>query len=249
VTIVSTTIGLLVKLYQALDFLTSFGGLTGANPKWMAKETDKVTKAAVTTGKVQAKTATTLTKATKANTAELKKQAAAKKQNALFDIDQIQIVAALQGKISEEEKLRLRLQLALITGNEAQAAKLSAELATSIDKTGNLAKFLTTLPEANNPFKNWDAYLIEIEKKIRSLDVPMPNAPGSSIPALSGTDFGGNKIGSPVGGFTPPPAGTYGSQPTQVNSNLDGKTLLSAILDQSLSGNQSYVNRRTGGFE
>lgn len=234
VTIVSTTIGLLVKLYQALDFLTSFGGLTGANPKWMAKETDKVTKAAVTTGKVQTKTATTLTKATKANTAELKKQALAKKQSSLFDLEQIQLVAALKGQLTEEERKRVKLQLALLMENESEATKLSREIANAIDSTGALAKFLTTLPDAKNPFANWSNYLAA------AAAVPMNGA---------GLDFGGNKIGSAVGGgFTPPTTGTYGgSAPVVVQ--IDGKTIASALMDQSLSGNQAYVNRRTGGFE
>jgi hypothetical protein len=234
VTIVSTTIGLLVKLYQALDFLTSFGGLTGANPKWMAKETDKVTKAAVTTGKVQTKTATTLTKATKANTAELKKQALAKKQSSLFDLEQIQLVAALKGQLTEEERKRVKLQLALLMENESEATKLSREIANAIDSTGALAKFLTTLPDAKNPFANWSNYVAA------AAAVPMNGA---------GLDFGGNKIGSAVGGgFTPPATGTYGgSAPVVVQ--IDGKTIASALMDQSLSGNQAYVNRRTGGFE
>ena len=107
---VATVVGGLAKLFKALDWLTSFGGLTGANPKWASKEADKTAKAAATTAKIQTKAATALTKATKSNTAELKKQALAKKQNSLFDMEQIQIIAALKGNISKEEELRLKLQ-------------------------------------------------------------------------------------------------------------------------------------------
>lgn len=189
--------------------------------------------------------------AQKKNTAELKKQATAKKQNSLFDLEIIQRVAALQGKITEEEKLRLNLQLALLTGNDKLAADLAGKLADSIDKTGKLKEWLATLPDANNPFKGWDTWLTGFIDRAKAGIASIATVTPGTPPAMNGTglDFGGNKIGSPVGGFTPPPTGTYGSQPTQVNFNLDGKTLLSAILDQSLSGNQSYVNRRTGGFE
>ena len=104
---------------------------------------------------------------TKKKVAEEKKAAAAKKQSALFDLEKIGLVAALQGKISEEEKLRLELQLALLTGNDALATKLSAQLATSIDSTGKLAKDLTTLPDAKNPFAAWSAYLDGVIAKAR----------------------------------------------------------------------------------
>lgn len=230
---VATVVGGFVKLFKALDYLTSFGGLTGANPKWANKEADKATKSAATTAKIQSKAATTLTKATKANTAELKKQALAKKQSALFDLDQIQLVAALKGQLTEEEQKRVKLQLALLMENESEAAKLSREIANAIDSTGALAKFLTTLPDAKNPFANWNNYIAA------AAAVPMNGA---------GLDFGGNKIGAPVPNFTPPSAGTYGAA-APVVVQIDGKTIASALMDQSLSGNQAYVNRRTGGFE
>lgn len=230
---VATVVGGFVKLFKALDYLTSFGGLTGANPKWANKEADKATKSAATTAKIQSKAATTLTKATKANTAELKKQALAKKQSALFDLDQIQLVAALKGQLTEEEQKRVKLQLALLMENESEAAKLSREIANAIDSTGALAKFLTTLPDAKNPFANWNNYVAA------AAAVPMNGA---------GLDFGGNKIGTPVPNFTPPSAGTYGAA-APVVVQIDGKTIASALMDQSLSGNQAYVNRRTGGFD
>jgi hypothetical protein len=47
--------------------------------------------------------------ATKKLTAEQKKQAALKKAGTVFDLEQIGIVAALQGKLSEDDKLALRL--------------------------------------------------------------------------------------------------------------------------------------------
>jgi hypothetical protein len=186
---------------------------------------------------------------TKKKAAEDKKAAMAKKQAALFDLEKIGLVAALQGKITAEEKLRLELQLALLTGNDALATKLSAQLADSIDKTGELKDWLTKLPDANNPFKGWDEWLKNFKAELAGVATVTPINP----PATNGTglDFGGNKIGAPVGGgFTPPPAGTYGgggSAPIVVQ--IDGKTIATALMDQSLSGNQAYVNRRTGGFE
>jgi hypothetical protein len=34
-----------------------------------------------------------------------------------------------------------------------------------------------------------------------------------------------------------------------VTVQIDGKTIADALLDQSMSGNNSYLNRRTGGFD
>ena len=103
----------------------------------------------------------------KKQTAELKKQALTKKQSALFDLDQIQLIAALQGKLTKEEELRVKLQLALLTGNTSEADKLSQKLAMSIDSTGALAKSLRDLPDAKNPFLNWDAFLDQIIAKAK----------------------------------------------------------------------------------
>lgn len=253
---VATVVGGFVKLFKALDYLTSFGGLTGANPKWANKEADKATKSAATTAKIQSKAATTLTKATKANTSELKKQALAKKQSSLFDMEQIQIIAALKGNISKEEELRLKLQLALITGNEDQAKKLSDQLADSIDKTGKLKQYINTLPEAPNPFKAWDTFLDGVIAKARLAASiggsgsgagagipPQTNVPPQgSIPPQTGSDaWAKGQSWWREGGF--------GATSAPVVVQIDGKTIASALMDQSLSGNQAYVNRRTGGFE
>lgn len=107
--------------------------------------------------------------AIKQQNALLKKQAMEKKQAALLDIQHAQLIAALKGNLTDEERKRLELQVALLDGNEEQAKKLSLELANSIDKTGNLAKYLTTLPDAKNPFKNWQNYLDAIEEQAKRI--------------------------------------------------------------------------------
>lgn len=248
-----SAIGAVVKLYQKLDSASKklsenypdpFGLRDDAPMKagrssspagtWKRLKQQKEAEAAAAK---RAKELAALQKkqvaATKALTAEQKKQAALKKQGSLFDLEQIQLVAALKGQLTEEEQKRVKLQLALLMENESEAAKLSREIANAIDSTGQLAKFLTTLPDAKNPFANWNNYIAA------AAAVPMNGA---------GLDFGGNKIGAPVPNFTPPSAGTYGAA-APVVVQIDGKTIASALMDQSLSGNQAYVNRRTGGFE
>jgi len=201
------------------------------------------------------KRAAALLKSQQNNTKELKKQALAKKQSALFDMEQIQIIAALKGNISAEERLRLELQLALITGNEDQANKLSQQLANSIDATGNLAKYLRTLPDANNPFKNWDAWLASFKNSLAAvvatpppamITPPPSNAPSSDQGFLISPDLPGS-AGSDAQFGPDTPWARASAQSVVVQ--IDGRAVASALLDQSMSAGQvAYLDRRTGGF-
>ena len=123
-------------------------------------------------------------KATKAQTKLLQDQAKLKKANTLFDIDQVQLFAALQGKVTAEEKLRLSLQLALLQGNAAEAERLGKQLAISQLQTTNLAQAIANIPMALNPFKGWGteidnllAKMIEMYRLLNSPIVMNPTAP------------------------------------------------------------------------
>ena len=111
----------------------------------------------------------------KALTAEQKKQAALKKAGTVFDLQQIELVAALKGKLSEDEKLRAEAQLALLNGNVDLAKKLTDQILQAQDSTGNLAKFLATLPDAKNPFQYLDAYLNGLAMKAAALGTATVN--------------------------------------------------------------------------
>jgi hypothetical protein len=88
-----------------------------------------------------------------------KKQAAEtkllKELGGVFDLSQIQIYAALQNKVTDNEKLRLSLQLALIQDNVTVAQKLATELVMSQLQTTNLASAIAKLPPALYPFQGW----------------------------------------------------------------------------------------------
>jgi hypothetical protein len=118
-------------------------------------------------------------RATKAQTKAQQDQAKLKKAQSILDIDQVQIFAALQGKITEEEKLRLSLQLALLQGNASEAERLSAELAISQLKTTNLALAISRLPPALNPFLDYPsdvqdalAEIAKIQDALNKLKAP-----------------------------------------------------------------------------
>jgi hypothetical protein len=108
-------------------------------------------------------------KATKAQTKALQDQAKLNKAKTLFDIDQIQILAALQGKVTEEEKLRLSLQMALLQGNAAEAERLSKELAASQLLTTNLAYAIANLPAALNPFADWGSEIDDLLAQLMAM--------------------------------------------------------------------------------
>jgi hypothetical protein len=207
-----------------------------------------------------AKLANAQVKAQKALTAEQKKQALAKKQSALFDLDQIQLVAALKGNLSKEEELRVKLQLALLTDNTTEAEKLSQRLAMSIDSTGQLAAYLRTLPDAKNPFLGWDEWLKNFTKNLA-------NVTGSSIPTTTG-GVSPAPITTPLTNAVPSGVfnslgsadastktadearrlygGMGSSQPIVIQ--IDGKEIASVVQNQGLQGNNPIINRLGGGW-
>jgi hypothetical protein len=132
-------------------------------------------------GKEKIKNDKKIIAAQKALTAEQKKQASLKKSGTVFDLEQIGLVAALKGKLSEEEKIRIEAQLALLNGNEVVAKKLTDQIINAQAGGKELAAFLTSLPNANNPFKYWDSYLEAIEARIRALNL----VPGGGTPSPS----------------------------------------------------------------
>jgi len=266
-TAVGFAVGALTKLYKGLDFITTFGGLLGPNGKIVQKlNPSAIAQPLNKVAQTQIKSSTILAKATKNNTAELKKQAALKKAGTVFDLDQIQIVAALKGKISEEEKIRLQAQLALLNGNTDLAARLTNEILKAQDSTGNLSKFLSALPNAKNPFEYLDAYLSYIANKAAVVltgstapSVPSTNASAAAMPTPSQMAASGSfsqlvsQGAGASGGFSPVVAAAMAPQVIELKITGDGdltNSIAKNLMQQSLStGNQTYVNRRTGGFE
>jgi hypothetical protein len=197
-------------------------------------------------------------------TAEQKKQVALKKAGTIFDLDQIQIIAALKGQISDQDRKRLELQFALLLGNEEEASRLTYQLAKAQGLGEQIARDLASLPMANNPFASWEAYLDKIAEKARQIASLTVNAPlGTAAAAAASGGMVSTNVSTnvPVTGFTPPPTGTYGTpmgaiqgpQVIELKITGDGdltNTIAKNLMQQSLStGNQTYVNRRTGGFE
>jgi hypothetical protein len=196
-------------------------------------------------------------KSQKALTDEQKKQNALKKAGSIFDLEQVQLIAALKGKLSDEDRKRVELQFALITGNVSEAKKLTNEIAVAQGLGEKLAGYLASLPDAKNPFTSWGAYLDMLAKKASLIVTGDPNF-NSSLGWNNNPSF--PEIPEvPTTNVTPFPRSTPGSfrraeeqsnltGPIQVSVNIDGKAIATALQDTSLSGVSSSVNRTYGSF-
>ena len=288
--VVGTAIGLVEKLYKGFVLIGDLGGLIGENgpifgrfvdkgpstnrsksPAGTAARTAQQRQAEATAAK-RAKELESLTKkqvaSQKALTAEQKKQALLKKAGSIFDLEQIQLIAALKGNLSEEDRKRVELQFALIVGNTKEAQRLTYELATAQGLSKDLAGYLASLPDAKNPFASWSAYLDDLKRKAQEVVILAPGGGGSpvlTLPSMSGGTGGntGNRIY--VGGqgidipatntaTLPSSSGTGGGQATTyvggtpIYVQIDGKTIATANQSQSLSGIPSNVSRVNGMF-
>jgi len=141
-----------------------------------------------------AKRAKELKIAQEKNTAELKKQAALKKAGSVFDMEQIQILAALRGEISESDRKRLEAQAAILNGNATLATQLTKDILMAQDKTGGLYQYFLSIGDAKikNPFAFLDDWIVKFQEKMNSLRFPTP-------PQAATVPSNVNVFGAPVG--------------------------------------------------
>jgi len=92
-----------------------------------------------------------------------------KKAESIFDLDKIQIEAALKGKISADEKLRLELQRAILNEDFDLAEKLQKQLEASQRATGALQGQLNAIKPMTDPFAEWIKSLEDISKTLTKI--------------------------------------------------------------------------------
>lgn len=194
----------------------------------------------------------------KALTAEQKKQAALAKAGSIFDLEQVQLIAALKGKLSDEDRKRVELQFALLTGNTKEAQILTYELAKAQGLGEKIARDLASLPQAANPFASWDAYLDTLLAKARQVANVGSVVAISPFSGYSGAETTARMPQTnvvPAASLAPtmkalnpaytPATGYSGAEATRnsIVVQIDGKAVASALQDSSLSGIGSSVNR------
>jgi hypothetical protein len=294
ITVVSTAVGGLVSLYKGLDFITSFGGRTGGsgtiaqygesvkerirqfeNPRSaspagtalrMRKEREQQALAAK-----RAKELAALNKKqldiTKKLTAEQKKQAALKKAGTVFDLDQIELVAALQGRLSKDEENRIKAQLALLNGNVVVATELTQKILKAQDSSGNLARFLAALPNARNPFEYLDAYLDKLAAKAAKVLVTAPAqtispqaqaivsqidaATAQALAAAAAAEAEANRISSinKTLGTLPSASGVPIGQPFSPGFSAGGNNTPGASFELKITGEGDITNAIAKGLQ
>jgi len=207
----------------------------------------ELTKAAA--DKAAKKNRDALLKTTKEQTKAIKEQTALQKAGTLFDIQQTQIIAALKGDISAEERKRLELQLAILTGNTSEASKLAGELAKSQGLSQQLAAYLASLPDAKNPFTAWKSYLDMIEAQVARISNPTV-APVVSM--ASGYGVTGQQYSLPQGSTQTSAAGVEFTVNVNAGSIIAQESLQDVLrdtlLDASLSAKFSSIFRQGGSF-
>jgi hypothetical protein len=263
-----------VKNHQ--EVLDDYINRSGESKRTDIKLTDKYVVAQKAAAAAAAAAAAKAAKLQREALAAQKKANILKNASAIFDMKQIQIIAALKGNISKEDRLRLELQFALATDNTAEAQRLTYKLAIAQGMTVALAKELASLPAASNPFAAWKGYLDDVELKAKKIAADAAAAAAAAA-AKTGTAKGGDGGDTGEGG-TPPPARaippvfvpksaadaygginnvtginrigveTGGGQTIKVDLNIDGKLIAQILQDASANGNQVYVNRVTGQF-
>jgi hypothetical protein len=275
----------IVKLYRAFDYVGSLGGLLGENgtlfnrfenepstnrsasPAGTARRTAQQRQAealAAKRAKELAALQTKQVKSQKALTDEQKKQNALKKAGTIFDLEQVELIAALKGKLSDEDRKRVELQFALLVGNTSEAQKLTYELAKAQGLGEKLAGYLASLPDAKNPFASWEAYLDMLAEKARKIAIG--GGAGAAVPITPVTpSVATNATNSSGFAYTVANPSAGGSRDSQFGSQtpwaiavaalnrpvvvqIDGKAVATSLQDTSMSGITSNINRTSGGF-
>jgi hypothetical protein len=190
-------------------------------------------------------------------------KAALKDKSKIFDLETIQIYAALQSKLSEDDRTRVQLQLALLDENVKAVDYLSSKLAASQGQTSALSTFLRTLPDAKNPFEKWGDYLKALELEAKRIGALSFSAPGGILDyTLASLGIGnftpGQKVEAKAGmtdaelellaGFNA--ANEAEKKITEINVFLDGDIVGNAVtnsqINNSLSGSFNQLNRSGG---
>lgn len=196
------------------------------------------------------------TKALKEQTALQKAKAVLDKASAVFNMDLIENTAALMGKVTDDETLRLKLQQAILLGNSDAAGKLAQELLASQEAAMKLAY--------TNPLGNWsDAFksaidaLKQLQDELAALGAKKmpfwwlgnttdPTAPGYTDPSGIGVppvDYGYSAAA---------PSFTYGAgnvPDINVNLSMDSEAaklfVTNVVVSNSANGNQNTLTRVT----
>jgi hypothetical protein len=118
------------------------------------------------------------TKAVKEQTALAKAKAVLEQSSAVMNMDLIQNTAALMGKVTADETLRLKLQQAILLGNSTEAGNLAQQLLAS--------QYAAMKLSSTNPLGGFTDALLAALKGVRDLrdELAKLGAPKVGIPSI-----------------------------------------------------------------
>ena len=194
----------------------------------------------------------------KNKTKELDKQNKLKKDNnkldkagSMLDLEKIQIEAALQNNLTDNEKLRLQLMKALVNENADRAEYLAKELEKSQNSIAQLKTSLTEFKPAS-PFDQWIDAIERMRLMLSSMgagSIGMPQAPVSpsaGSPTLS-SDLGMGYVDDFM--TRDPSTGTKIEVYVSGTGGLDAETkqaVVDAVVEASAGGYSTGWYRTTG---
>lgn len=92
-----------------------------------------------------------------------------------FDLERVQIAAALGGKINDVERLRLELMQAILDEDVKRAIILEGQLIKAEAAAQELADLLDSLDElVGDPFTDWPAKITRIQELLKQLKINIP---------------------------------------------------------------------------
>ena len=208
----------------------------------------------------------TIVSNTKKLTDEQKKQLALKKAQAVLDtsskvmdMDLIQNTAALMGRVTEDETLRLKLQQAILLGNSTQAGKLAQELLSSqiaamkLSSSNPLGGFTDGLNAALSALQQIRTQLALLG--VPKIDIPIltkPTTPDNYVDAILRGPGTGNSFNDTYGSSTmnyqdafsrPNAANSYNNVVISIDPSAAAYGINAAVVGANANGSSAVVNR------
>ena len=168
-----------IRLLNARAGRAFTGGSGGPSRDFVKEREAKAAAAAIKAAKLAAANRLKSDKLAAANKAKLDKAAA------VFEIQKIQIAAALKGKIREEEKTRLLLMQAIEEGNADKAEALAKKLEEIQAKNAKIAADLLAIGAAKDPFSTWAGSLSLALEALAKLGLGMSAITKTMIPGVT----------------------------------------------------------------
>ena len=140
-----------------------------------ARKEEKSASARLRTANALAKAEKKITDEKTKQTKQVDKSAILNDINKRFEMDRIQIQAALGGQINEVEKLRLQLMQAILDEDVKRAIILEGQLNKAESAAAELASLLDSLDEmVGDPFVDWPAKITRIQELLKQLNIKIP---------------------------------------------------------------------------